>query len=326
MILATWFYSSPSGENFPYPGVGHNSGDEDFQLCYFKCVMNFFASSYFNNYEDIKNAKLRHIFLCNSMPSYLEKIKFSEAMSMFNVEIIKFIPTRIPEFSKNSKLLFGSVFTQLDAIQRLCEVISDDDKILLMDNDVLVNKPVMLISNEISDDPIVLKQQSGALDQKIQGIPLKILMQISDSVGGEKKCFRPYIHTGGELVAMSGRSLRIFSLLCNNIYDRNLSLSNSDGVEDYFKTEEQIFSSAYQCFDNLKFANFISRIWTDQNKFRTVNGSENDLTFLHIPSEKRAGFLRLFEQLFELVCSGKPLPQSLKNIYQFSNLQISCNL
>ena len=326
MILATWFYSSPLGENFSYPSVGNNSSDESFQTCYFKCVIDFFASSYVNNIELLNSGSLRHIFYCNKIPSYVDACSFYILMRILRVEIRDFKPVKIPKFSKELDLVFGSVFSQLDVLEALALDIDDNDFVYLLDNDVIVNKSLKYRQDDYLNNPVVLKQQSGDLKQFIQGNSLSSLMLISEKITRNinLKAYRSYVHTGGELVAMSGASLKKFSDMCNLIYkENNLLQSNS---EDFYQTEEQIFSCAYTCFQSIYFCNYINRIWTDASKYRTVDGSENELTFLHIPSEKRSGFQKLSEQTHACIDNDVLDFEKLRLVFDFENIKQVCNL
>jgi hypothetical protein len=327
MILSTWFYSSPNGENFSYPSVGDKSSETDFQLCYFRCVIDFFASSYSKNREMIESNKIKHLFLCNSIPDFVSKIQFYEFMEIFKVEIIFFEPKRIPKFSVEKNLIFGSVFTQIDVIQRISELIEEDEYIYLMDNDVLINRDLLTIDYITNhNNPVILKQQSDALDQMIQGRPLRELIEITNYINqkNKKTAYHAYVHTGGELVAMNCKNLKIFSKYINEIYDANLECAEL-GL-NYFETEEQIFSCAYTCFKELIYSNYIARIWTDKEKYRTVTGNEEGLHFLHIPSEKRSGFNSLFKIIQEKLNVNQLNDTELDDIFKYENIKEIFNL
>lgn len=327
MILSTWFYSSPKGESFSYPSVGDNSSEEDFQLCYFKCVVDFFASSFAKNYDQINTGDLRHIFYCNSLPNFLEKIRFQELMLALKVETVLFEPTRIPNFSREKKLVFGSVFCQLDVLELLSRNISDDEFVYLMDNDVISNKPLSDIDCRfVSGNPVYLVQQSGALDQIIQGKTLLNLMGISKTILSNisEVSIRDYVHTGGEIVAMDGKNIKKFSSLCNKVFDANTRESESGS--SFFETEEQIFSCAYTCFDRVQSSNYIERIWTDEAKYRTVSGTESNLCFLHVPSEKRSGFMKIFDDVLRLSVIERDFHSQLLRIFEFNNIKKLLNL
>jgi len=126
---------------------------------------------------------------------------------------------------------------------------------------------------------------------------------------------------------MCGRNIKQFSLLCNSLYEANVELSKNS--QEHLETEEQIFSTAYRLFADFRFSNYIERIWTDANKYRTVNGSENLLTFLHIPSEKRGGFQNLFNLIHDSYTTNvnkKLFLDSLADTFRFDNIKTSFNL
>lgn len=321
MILSTWFYSSPENEKFHYPSVGLDSDSESFQLCYFKCIIGFFTSAFFHNHAEIMSGELKLVLLCNRLPDYVSKILFTESLRELNVDILFFQPSKIPNFSYEQKLLFGSVFAEIDVIEVLCNKYDKDEFAFILDNDILINKNLKHIMTDYkSTDILVLKMQSDDPNENIQGLKQSTLHEISDSIKLSIPIKRSYTHTGGEIVAMNIHNLKIFFDLCNSTYTQNLILYSNH--KNYFMTEEQIFSSVYRYFQDVVFCNFIQRIWTEIQKYRTVNGRESELTFLHMPAEKRNGFGILHQSIQEFRASeGSLVSIHQSKLFEFSNIK-----
>jgi len=324
-VISTWFYSSPEGENFHYPSMGLYSGSEAFQLAYFRCVISFFASSYVKNYDHLIDGKFKHIFLCNRLPDFVGKINFMDYMKKFMVEILYFEPLSIPSFSYTNNLLFGSVFSQIDVVRKISERVSDDDFIYIFDNDCLANKSLADIC-EI-DSVHALNLHPNSLDIDVQGYALGKLLDIANEFNiDQAQPMRDYIHCGGELVAMTGKKIKIFSRFIDQIYEKNLERFESG--KDYFTTEEMIFSQAYRYLESFTSTNIIKRVWTEAEKYRTVDGTELNFTFLHLPAEKGTGFSKLFAQFnnFLPFIDDENYFEKINTVFNFENYKKIFNL
>ena len=320
-VISSWFYSSPQGEDFDYPGMGLKSSDQFFQLNYFRCVLNFFASAYFNASKNNINL-FKFQFFYNQLPSFVVEIEFLKIMEIFNVELIIFEPSPLPDFVTDGKLQFGSQFYEFDVVDQILKTNSSSDVILLVDNDCIIlndlEKIFSLVSINNSCETVIV-QPCHNNEDVIQGNKVGTLHALSNlmCVGDS---FRPYVHRGGEYIFMNYDTLFVFHQMVIKVHKENIKFAQSGN--DFFTTEEQIFSQVYRFMPIVLDSGYLKRSWTDPNTF--CNSDSSDLTkhILHLPADKQRGLKVLFDQFYngyKDLNDNKSI-QSLGSIYSQDNL------
>ena len=298
-IVSTWFYSSSIGQDFDYPGMGPKSSDNFFQLSYFKCVINFFAST-FNQVRNSPNPNdYRLQFYYNQLPEFLSEIKFFEIMNNLNVELIQFKPKPLPDFISDKKLQFGSQFYEFDVIEEVLRNNKSGDTIALLDNDCLFINDISRIFRDATESnccETVIVHGCTNPSEVIQGNTVESLHVLSDLItSGEP--FRPYVHRGGEYLFMNYDLLTEFYEKIIYTYKFNNNLANSG--ELFFTTEEQIFSHCYRFMPVVNDSGFLKRSWTDPKTFCNSDRSDLKFSILHLPADKQRGLRSLFDEIYE---------------------------
>lgn len=140
--LATWFYSSPSGQKIYYPGVGSNSDEWAFQKTYWHCILTCMdrLACIYRGDPSIRLV----VFLSEKAP--FEAIRFQLDLESFlrlrQISIVYFTP-QFPLPSSQDKFL--TQFYIYDVLDAASKFLNSQDTLTLLDSDIL---PLNTISAE----------------------------------------------------------------------------------------------------------------------------------------------------------------------------------
>ena len=177
----------------------------------------------------------------------------------------------------------GSLYL-LDALSAF----PDSDYVLLIDPDVLT---VGDVSRLLTDDRRVAALPITAYgpDDEVNRLSRRQAGTLHDRLGEPREC---PTHFGGEFYGIPASLAQAVSERAAYAWDRSLQWF-ADG-EPFFTTEEHLMGYVLASLPTRDSRDIVARIWT-AHRYRTVTGSESDLSLWHLPAEKQRAFVRLFE-------------------------------
>ena len=314
-FLATWFYSSPAGEQIYYPGVGTNSDEWLFKKTYWHCILTFY-DRLARIYPLLDSNSPKRLLFLNEPPPYEEisfQIDLRDFFSKRNVEIV-FFDSKFKGVSSNN--VFASQFHIYDVLRAGLPLLGDEDTLTLFDSDVLPLSPVDptyfsdLLASNFSYYPLAWSK-----DHINNGVSLvEFLSSLKACAAFVSPCGKDHVASdlfernplflGGELLGFTKNGLQVF-------LSRIHSLSEFALCDPQCKvtTEEQLNTITHFLLEK-PFVNadsIIRRVWTDESKYRNVLPSDRSLPFVHLPAEKLYGFYRYYHE----VILGFPGPEGL---------------
>jgi hypothetical protein len=284
--LITWMYSPSEEQDIAHLQTGKSSLQST-QNLYWRCVFCLFESSHRNNKSTFK-----HLLYVNKMPpDTIDGISTADLIRAFNIDLRIIDERSLPP--KGYYKAWSSQFLLIDVIRQMKDLITADDRIVLLDSDVIFTRPVESdFFTDIDKYNSLLYTIDYPAHRQVNGLSLNELRSmVSEFSSGDVSTLRA---EGGEIICFKGSILS--QLLDTLIMGYRWSRNRHEKGLSKFNTEEHLFSFAYwklglQTFTANK---YIKRMWTDLSS--TVNlekGDENRLLW-HLPAEKKHGFIRYF--------------------------------
>lgn len=289
-----------------YGQVSGRSSSPQFQAVYWKCVVVFFASSVRNNPE------AHHLLFTNvdQLPR-LGQFDMEQFLTQMGVEIVTIPFTYVPP-----KGFFGtwnSTFYKFDVLRYFAKNSEANRQYMNLDSDCIWVNSVDRLSHAIDRDGVINYDLNLEADDEINGWSRTDLKTIYPQLGIQELPDAPHYY-GAELIAANSENIQKLADEIDAIW--KTSLARFQAEQPKFNTEEQMLSFAYYklgCATGS--ANpYIKRIWTSP-RFHNTCEEDLSLDIWHLPSEKRYGIKRLFEQVinpksqFWQLLLGKPLTQ-----------------
>ncbi|MEM9423844.1 MAG: hypothetical protein AAF975_03525 [Spirochaetota bacterium] len=285
-IIATWMYSSPEGENIFHAQVGPHSAKQKTRNLYWRCVFLLFESS------SRHNPNAEHILLLNKKPpAQIDGIDTARLMEQYRIQAVPF-PT-ITKSPKDYYKAWNSQFILLDAIDYLKGHAAADDRVFILDSDIIFNRPISdeLIARLDSHKALLYSLHLG--DWSENGLNSKELLEISQEIySGFPE--EEFVYSGGEIICCLGSELRPIAELARRSYALCLE-RHQQGLKK-FNEEAHLLSSVYHMRGYRPYtANpYFRRLWTDRSIYSNLEGDEDQLIFWHLPAEKKYGFRKVF--------------------------------
>ena len=180
---------------------------------------------------------------------------------------------------------------KFDVLNYMASVMSDDDKLIFMDNDIICVDSLFSLYEEISDDVICLFDIQHSLENSDR----KRIIENYKRVYPENP-FPNCIHYGGEFVGSNGKNLKLLLSECDTAFQK---LKNVSGIVDF--NDENLFSFAadrIQSKIKIKNANaYIYRYWTAAFYLVSTNWINNPVVLWHLPTEKGNGIIWVYNYL-----------------------------
>lgn len=177
---------------------------------------------------------------------------------------------------------FAASLFQLDALQA-CE-----GPTVFLDPDVLCLRPFDAMLREVGTERVGALPIGYLAGHQVNGLSRAEAQGLHVALGEPDGV---PVHYGGECYAVpAGPRAQLVARAEAAWQD---SLQRWRAGRAHFVTEEHLLSYALRGVDVLPLDPFVQRIWTAA-KYRTVTGSEGDLTVWHLPAEKEHGFRELY--------------------------------
>lgn len=283
--IVTWFVADEAEDATFFPQMGARSDAPEAQAVYWRCVVDFFASSL------AVNAGRRHLFFANVAPPCVDGIDIGALLARWGVEIVRRpITFRLP---RGTVERWGNQFYVFDILAHFAQ--SDAaERVLVLDSDCLWLRPVDAMEAAIDRNGALtyeLGTDEHAVDEAINGLSRAGMARFLAAAGGPASDVVPYC--GGEIIAAARPDILRMVEQVGRLWD-----SIVRQVADAPKEEAHFLSVlyAFQGYAAGTANPFIRRMWTTF-KHNNLRPADCDLTIWHLPAEKRTGFRDLFGEI-----------------------------
>jgi hypothetical protein len=306
--LVTWMYSPSEDQHIVHHQTG-NSANQKTQNLYWRCVFCLFESSHRNN-----KGLFKHVLYVNKMPpDYIDGISIADLIKTFGIEIHKIDEQSLPP--KGYYKAWSSQFLLLDMLRQMTAYIKPEDRVVILDSDVIFSKPVTAdFFNELDKHRSLLYTIDYPVDREVNGISLRQLRSMMSEITN-KETTDLYCE-GGELICFKGEILE--QLAHETREGFKWSLKRFERGLPKFNTEEHLFSFAYWKVGLQPFtANvFIKRLWTDLSSAVNIETGDEQRLLWHLPAEKKNGFIRYFRLMGKNNYSLAGFEHKLKSMFR----------
>lgn len=263
--IVTYFYLEKNNNMSSY-GVKTKNYKKKNEY-YFRCIVNFFASSI------LKNPKSKHYFICNEIDDieFIPNFSFKGFLEENKVEIVKVDSKYVKPISKWA----GSVYL-FDAIEYFKNKTKAQDNYIFFDNDIIFNKSIENCDILNDDFDVVLYDITHEYKKNNEWI--------CDFNGISKKYIENLIPLGGEFIALKGEFLSefieyfIYIQFREGLYTEEHFISY---INKFYLSDKKVI-----LLDESN--NLIARVWTTL-KYSNLNESHMNVKILHFPAEKEYG-------------------------------------
>lgn len=284
LYICSSVYCDQKGDEsmFPNSNSALKSSSLEFQKIYWECATVMFATS------KRLNPDAKHLLFSNKSKA---PKPYQHLLTELGVTVVQLPFAHKPPAGWHHKYK-NSVYT-LDIVQYLATTLADNDVALLLDADTLWIQSADRLEYMVQEKGSLHYDLGYKAESEINGITLAQAGQIYGELLQEPLKDLPQ-HTGGELVAATGKALRIIAQEIEPLWD--IMLKRFYEGKMVFTTEEHCLSFIYHKLHLVDNANdFIRRIGTDKNVMKTVVGDEGRYTIWHLPAEKSRGFNKLWQ-------------------------------
>lgn len=278
VVHATWFHADTSALKGEYSQTLGDSTSSTHFAIYFSCVHLFFATHVRQSRKE-----LRKFFINNYgyevMPKELKK-KLEE----WNVEIIT-LTNQHSELASSQKLWLNQYFV-FDIFSYQSNL---NQEFHLFDSDI-----ISMNSNAIEwekGSQLKLLLNSTNPNEKINGLYVYELINLWNSFNDRNESdFIPYY--GGEYIGIKPKEFKSFVDKIEIYFRKNLELSRRGEI--CAREEAHLISLASKDFSvDSQTQSLVERIWTQPWTYRYIPEYYSNLSFLHVPAEKKTGLARL---------------------------------
>lgn len=177
---------------------------------------------------------------------------------------------------------FSGCLYLLDALPRYRE-----ECILYLDPDVVCIGPLHEMFADLGENVGALPMHFPP-NEIVNGISGEQANRVQIDVG--RAAFDGFV--GGEALWVPKSRAEALWDAVEHVYA--LSVERFEASLSHYSTEEHLLSSVLSAQEYSSLEPYVHRIWT-ASRYRTVNGTEADLSLWHLPAEKDRGFKTLYE-------------------------------
>lgn len=302
MNICTWIYCDSNQEESLYPQVGGNSSSLKFQEIYWKCVVVFFATSIRNNPNQ------NHILFTNTESKKpMECFDLIGFLAGMGVAIIHLPLTyRTPDGYYGS---WKNQFYIFDILKYIMPLTEEGEQYIILDSDCIWVRPATQISLAIQEAGLLtmVADIENSPNYKMNGISRVNMKDIYNELGVSTKDEVPHYY-GGEMFAAQGSEIKLVVAEIDEVWSKSMSRYEQGKLK--FNEEAHMLSYIYYKLGySHKSGNpYIKRIWTQLFGNNNVDGSEKFLTIWHMPTEKKLGIKRLFDEVINMKSAFWKIP------------------
>ena len=288
-VVSTWFYAEREGEESVYPQVGGRSSSTWFQAVYWRCVVDFFATS-----ARVNPGAVHRLYTNVDAVPDVDGLDTGAFLRRLGVETVV-----LPYVSRPPDGWFpawANQFYVLDVAAHLAETLPTSDAVgVLLDSDCVVTRPVgPLVEAARHHGALTLDVGIGP-DEDIHGLTPRQMGRLFaelEGAGGDGEA-PAATYSGGELLAATRRTLRAITAEARAVWPE-LRRRHAEGLPK-FNEEAHLLSYAYHRM-GLEVGTadpFAARMFTWFGD-PALPERTADLMVWHLPNEKRLGMRRLF--------------------------------
>ena len=279
--IATWLVHDSEATGTFMPNVNASSAERRTQEIYARCVLIFFATSI------RQNPSFRHVLFTNADVALVDDVDIIAAIRGWGVEIVRLEPEfHLPAGAVSA---FANQFYVLGIINRLAQLAPDDCRVILLDADCVVLKPLGPMSDAIGENGL-LGLPLG--DDEVNGSSLDGMQKALDEFAPARAHEAEVVYWGGELFAATGRWCRIVDAEIPALWRVAVAHAFEPG---WIKEEAHMLSVLYaaRAPDIADASSFIRRVWT-AFKLNDAGKADLKLAIWHVPAEKSFGLRRIY--------------------------------
>jgi hypothetical protein len=306
--LVTWMYSPSAEQNIVHLQTG-KSNLQATQNLYWRCVFCLFESSHRNN-----NGAFEHVLYVNKMPpETIDGISTASLIKTFKINVHVIDERSLPP--KGYYKAWSSQFLLIDMLRQMKEFVTADDRVVILDSDVIFTKPVQPdFFNDLDKYNSLLYTIDYPSHRPVNGLSLDELRNMVGEFSGQNT--DSLYCEGGELISFKGVILSELLDAVTNGY--RWALGRFEKGLPKFNTEEHLFSYAYWKVGLRPFTGnkYIKRMWTDLSSAVNLEAGDEHRMLWHLPAEKKHGFIRYFRLMGKNGNSLAGFEQSLPTLFR----------
>ncbi|MDR3764498.1 MAG: hypothetical protein P4M01_10420 [Acidobacteriota bacterium] len=269
-----------------FPQAGRkSSSDPAVQSMYWRCVAVFFATARLacGPRQALRLYTDSYLHVTNSLPAV------GALLQELGVETVVVPRQHVPPSGYYRS--WNNQFYILDILQRMSSE-TDDRRYLVLDSDCLCLRPLDEMFETIEHNGALLYDTGELPGRDINGLTREQLGCLFAEMSG-KTPPTPPIYFGGEIVGITSGFLRRLYPLAESAWQESLRRHSTNQLK--FNEEAHLLTYVYFLLgltsDNA--SRYIKRLWTGIH-FRNGQDDDRNLPIIHVPGEKRFGFLELY--------------------------------
>lgn len=289
-VLSTWIVLDSDENASMYPQAGRlKSNNPKIHSLYWRCVACFFAVAKRVVGDDIT------LRLYTNSSDNISKVQpeVGEILAECGVEIAEVPLEHLPPAG-----YYGRWRNQFYILDILASIAKGDEQgagYLILDSDCLCLRPLDEVFQLIQEKGALTMLTGESIDADINGLTRAQMKSVFEEIGKIQLSEMP-AYSGGELFAANVQTIRKMLPIAEDAW--HASLARHENGQLKLNEEAHLLSYVYcmMGIENGTAQNVIKRLWTGVHY---MNGKPEDsfLPIVHLPSEKRFGFVNLYKQI-----------------------------
>jgi hypothetical protein len=242
-------------------------------------------------------------------PPTVDGISTDALIKKYKIDIRKFPVRSMPP--RGFYKAWSTQFLLLDIFEEVLRFIKPEDRLLILDSDIIFSQPVPgEFLEDIDKHKALLYTIDYPVDKQSNGLSTREVRDLATELTGKPS--DDLFYEGGEFVCMKGFLLSDFLEKAREVF--NWSLERYSQKLPKFNTEEHTFCVVYWMLGLEPFTGnkYIKRLWTDMSSAVNIERGDELRMLWHLPAEKKNGFMRYFRLLgknnYTIEGSEKELP------------------
>lgn len=242
-----------------------------------------------NSFVCLKSVKLYNPEVnCMLVVDFDLEFSWKERFEANQIEIVK-VP--FGGFQISDEFNWGIVQYRYDVMQYLCGILKDDDKVIMLDTDVVCVGSLDDVFDEI-EYRVCLYDVQHAKNLKDRKYILDNYLKIYPE---KKHC--ELIHYGGEFIGSNGLYLRAIFEASKEVMAASKFVKDLENFNDEHITSIAIYNN-WNCIPVNNANAYLYRYWTNPGMYLTsTNYKYNPVVLWHLPFEKNRGLLYVYKVL-----------------------------
>jgi hypothetical protein len=286
-VLSTWIVLDGAENASNYPQAGRlQSSDPRIHALYWRCVASFFAVA-----KCVGGEGLSFRLYTNSSGNMTKALpQVIELLSQAGVEIVGVPIKHVPPVGYYGR--WRNQFYIIDIMASIAKE-TENASYLILDSDCLCLRPLAEVFALIEQKGAITMLTGEKPDAYINGLTREQMKTVFEEIGNTQLSLLPK-YSGGELFAANLDTIRRMLPIAEDAWQSSLERHSSGKLK--LNEEAHLLSFVYYMLGiEPGLANqFIKRLWTGIH-FRNGQPDDSRLPIIHLPAEKRFGYVDLFK-------------------------------